>query len=243
MPNHDSTDGLVTSTLVTMAKIGEYLLTIEEGLQTAYQSGLAQIAQVFGDSAAGSPLVEATRERYESDLARAFRYSAIILLYTTFESRSRLFMEDYEARYGVGPKGKNGTYVTKLRYWMESHSRPISISRPKIWQRLEDVNVIRNSIAHSGGLFRHSARQADLLRIIATDDYLHINKDGYLEVAAEYPFRVSEWVTLCFNLAFSAAGYPVDVREKSPTAFVNSVRGFEDEIAKRMGEYYENQCI
>jgi hypothetical protein len=243
MPNHDSTDGLVTSTLVTTAKIGDYLLTIEESLHTACQSGLAQIVQVLGDSAAGSSLAEATRERYESDLARAFRYSAIVLLYTTFESRSRLFMEDYEARYGVAPKRKNGTYVTKLRYSMQSHSRPISISRPKIWERLEEVNVIRNSIAHFGGLFRHSKRQADLLRITATDDHLHINKDGYLEVAPEYSFRVSEWITLYFNLAFSAAGYSIDVREKAATAFAKSVKGFEDEIAKRMGEYYGSQGI
>ena len=232
MSDHDSTDELVISTLVTTAKIGDYLLTVEEALQNACQSGLAQIERVFGDSAAGSSLTEATRERYESDLARAFRYSAIVLLYTTFESRSRLFMENYESRYGKAPKGKDGTYVTKLRYSMERHPRPVSVIRPKIWERLEDVTVVRNSIAHCGGLFRCSYRQTDLLRITGTDDHVQINENGYLEVASEYVFRVCEWVTLYFNLAFSAAGY-----------CAKSSEGFDDEIARRMDEYYRSQGI
>jgi hypothetical protein len=73
--------------------------------------------------------------------------------------------------------------------------------------------------------------------------HLDINKSGYLEVAAEYPFRVSEWVTLYFNLVFSAAGYSMDVPEEAATTFAKCATGFEGEIANRIEKYYGNQGI
>jgi hypothetical protein len=50
-------------------------------------------------------------------------------------------------------------------------------------------------------------------------------------------------VTLYFNLTFSAAGYSIDVPEESTAAFAKSLAGFEDEIVKRIDEYYENHGI
>lgn len=152
-------------------------------------------------------------------------------------------MEDYELRYGGAPEKEHGTYVTKLRYSMEFHSRPISIERPRIWERLQNVNAIRNTIAHSGGLFRHSRRQAGLLRIIKTDDYLQIDEQGYLVIAPEYVFRVCEWITVYFNLLLSAAGYSMNIPEQAATALAKSFEGFENEIARGMDNYYRDRGI
>lgn len=213
MKDESSIDKLVTSTLIAITKAGDYLLTVENGLSSACDSGIARIKMAFGDSGTGDSLMKSTEKRYRSDLSRSFRYSSVILLYTIFESRSRLFMEDYQARHGAVKKSKNGTYVTKLRNMMENHGRKIIVSRSKLWDRLEDLNVIRNCIAHAGGLLRHCDRSDDVRKITISDKFLMIDDDGYIQLDLEYSFQLYEWIYAYFTLAFSAAGYSIAMPE------------------------------
>jgi hypothetical protein len=93
MPHSNSTDGLVTSTLVAITKIGDYLATIEEGSATAKEDGLAQINEIFGKSLTAETFSQAIRTRFDNDLARAFRYSAVIPLYTTFSNLAAAYLK------------------------------------------------------------------------------------------------------------------------------------------------------
>lgn len=243
MKNDSSMVKLVTSTLIAITKAGDYLLTVENGLSSACDSGLARIKMKFGDSGSGDSLMKSTEERYRSDLSRSFRYSSVVLLYTIFESRSRLFIEDYQARHGAIKKSKDGTYVTKLRNMMENHSRQIIVSRSKIWDRLEDLNVVRNCIAHAGGLLRHCDRSDDVRRIATYNNFLMIDEDGYIQLDFEYSFQLYEWIYAYFTLTFSAAGYSIDMPEYTEREKIITPDDERIDLEAVMNSYYSKMGI
>lgn len=243
MKDESSIDKLVTSTLIAITKAGDYLLTVENGLSSACDTGLARIKMTFGDLGAGDSLIKSTEERYRSDLTRSFRYSSVILLYTIFESRSRLFIEDYQDRHGAVKKNKDGTYVTKLRNMMENHSRKIIVSRSKIWDRLEDLNVIRNCIAHAGGLLRHCDRSDDVRKIAISDKLLMIDGEGYIQLEFEYSFQLYEWIYAYFTLAFSAAGYSIAMPEYTEYKKIITPEDERIDLEVVMDSYYSKMGI
>ena len=239
MQKEHSTDELVTTTLVTFANVGDYLLTIEQSLLTTCNDGLTRIRASLGDSSIGKSLAVATQKRYLEGHSRAFRYSAIILIFTTFESRIALFKEDYEKRYGQGPKLKSPpSFVDGIFAYMDGHSRPIKLSRPKIWDRLREFNVVRNCIAHGGGLHRLVRKGDNVLEIARSSPHLGIGDDGYLVIDEAYAFVTCELSTVFFNLVFDAAGYSIDMPE-IPTSSIE----VGDDFSKAIDEYYSRQGL
>ncbi len=230
---------------MAISKIGDYLLTIEEGLAIVKEEGLAQINRVFGQSVAAEQLSQTHKRRFENDLSRAFRYSAVILLYTAFESRSRLFQEEYEARHGKAPTcpDKRCSLVKNLQYSMEHHAQPVLIDHPKIWDRLEDISAVRNSIAHSAGLFRHSTRKSDLKRLAASSEDIDFDSDGYLVIGPAFPARVCDIIYTFFSILFTTAGFRLDIPEKLSTSLSAQFQGFENEINAKINEYYAKKSI
>lgn len=235
-----STDEFVTTTLVTLANMGDYLITVEQSLITVCDRGLAQIEGTLGDSAIGKSFAAATKRRYLEGHSRAFRYSSIILIFTTFESRIVLFMEDYEKRYGDGPKIKSpSSFVDGILSYMNRHPRPIRLSRPKIWDRLRDFNVVRNCIAHGGGLHRLIRKGDSVPEIAKSSQHLEVGEDGYLMIDDVYALEACELITIFFNMVFNAACYSIDIPSEMPAIIL----GDSDEFHKKIDEYYSSQGL
>lgn len=239
MSKNTSTTELVTTTLVTLANVGDYLLTIEQSLVTACNAGLARIEATLGDSPVGESLAAATKKRYLEGHSRAFRYSSIILIFTTFESRTALFLEDYEKRYGGGPKLKSPpSFVDAILAYMDGHRRPIKLSRPKVWDRLREFNVVRNCIAHGGGLHRLIRKGNNVPEIAKSSKHLMIGEDGYLMIDDAYAFESCELITTFFNLVFNAAFYSIDTPEFPLIAGEDA-----DYFNRKLDEYYTRQGL
>ncbi len=149
----------MTETMVNLSGFGDFLLTAESNLQQHNESGLRTLARFYGPSGniksrEATRFLTAHRKRYDRDMARVLRYTAVMGLYILLETTARKFIADLDRTYpGKRPfrQGKRLGFVASFRQWLETPPTPIRLARPRIWSLLDDLRVIRNCIAHLNG--------------------------------------------------------------------------------------------
>jgi hypothetical protein len=248
-------DSFVTETMLLLAKFGDYLATVESGLENTKRAGMNNVATAFGQSGrlrskGAKRLMTAHRKRFEKDMSRFCRYSAATTIYSLLEIRAKCFMEDFEKTYPGKPEFKkvlkvhssNG-FICAFREWLETPFLPVILPEPRIWKQLDDFRLIRNCIVHDHG--DRSFLKQPLLTDKAVERTRKVSFDsnGILILERNFVFEVCERVYAFFGLLFQASGYslvvPPGYHEKLSKAF----EGHEEEIRKRIAEYYAKQTI
>lgn len=247
-------DLFVTETMQTLAKFGDYLLTVDSTLESLKLSGLNDIMTTFGQSgrlksSEAKKLFTAHRKRFDRDMVRFCRYSAATTLYSLLEVRARAFMEDFGKTYPGKPDfkkciAKSGSgFVDALQLWLEASPFAVSFPKPRIWKQLQDFQLIRNCIVHGHGDCSLINKRELAKGAVGRTRRASFNSDGILVLEREFVFEVSERIQVFFQLLFRASGYGISLPPGYTEMLAKTFKGFEDEMEKRIKEYYAKQTI
>lgn len=251
-------DKFVTDTTLMFVKFGDYLLTIEETLEHLKRSGLNSVMTSFGSSGrltshGAKLLFNAHRKRFDNDMSKFCRYSAVTTLYSLLEMRTQAFAADFERTYPNKPKfrtvaarktKRSNGYVATLRRWLGASPKSVKIS-PRIWNQLHDLQRLRNYITHSygeGSLLRKKAARATK-KIIRRTRGVHIDFKGVLILDAKFALQALERVGHFFSLLFRAAGYGMTMPPGYLEMRQKNFHGFEKELADGIAAYKMRQKI
>jgi hypothetical protein len=247
-------DAFVTDTILMLVRFGDYLATVESGLEHQKLSGLNNIMGAFGQSgrlksAGAKKLFTAHRKRFDRDMARFSRYSAATTLYSLLEVRLRAFMEDFEKTYPGKPDckkylAKSGVgFVRTFQSWLLTPPFPVAFPQPRIWKQLQDFQLIRNCIVHAHGdcvLLKRAQPAKDAVDRTRRTSF---SSDGILILESRFVFQVMERIQVFFQLLFRSVGYSIALPPGHAEKFAQQFAGFEAEIEKRHAEFYAKQTI
>jgi hypothetical protein len=247
-------DSFVTETMVNLAGFGDFLLTAESNLQQCKESGFRAIARLYGPggnikSREAKCFLTAHRKRYDRDMARVLRYTAVMGLYILLETTARKFIADFGHIYPDKRRfcqGKHQGFVASFRQWLETPPNAIQLARPRIWSLLDDLGVIRNCIAHVNGDLTLETRPTQIERCTKTvrrTRKVRFDARGRLVLDAEFAFEVLERIEAFFRLLFREAGYRLAVPPGHAESFAKSFAGFEEEIGEGIEAYDARQTI
>jgi len=251
-----SKDALVVSTMVSLAKAGDFLQTVEWNLDGLKRSGAERFVQSFGGggqlkSRNARSILKSHLKRFEIDMSQMLRFSVVVAVYTLFESRVRSFIDDFNRTCPGKPNfdkfektnGHNG-FVLIFRRWLEEKPNSVTIKYPRIWSRLDDFRHIRNCIAHANGELslvkdKNKQKLKDAIRRSRNVRF----EGSTLALETKYPFQVLERVDVFFQLLFSEAGYRIDCPPGYSKAMSKHFAGFEKEMMERMADYYREKTL
>jgi len=151
---HVEKDAFITETMVTLARFGDFLLTVESSLENLkVQHAKRSPCCRFGwplSSRNAARLFKAHRKRYDRDMSRVFRYSAVTSLYTILEMTARRFIHDFAQSYpdrrpfkSVVEKHSSHGFVRNFREWLELRPASVVLRRPE-FAATDDLRIIRN---------------------------------------------------------------------------------------------------
>lgn len=246
----------ITETMVTLVRFGDFLQTVESSLQSLKESGLQEIARVFGsggrlDSREAKRLFNAHRKRYDRDMSRILRYSAVTSLYTLLETTARRFIDDFDKTYpGKRPfnlifrKHLHDGFVQNLRQWLELTPSPVVLRHPRIWSQLDDLRIIRNCITHLNGDLTLEANHTRVTRCreaVRRTRKIRFDATDILVLDDVFSFEVCEKLQAFFRLLFQAAGYGMPLPPGYVESLSKNFAGFEKEIAEGIEAYETRQ--
>jgi hypothetical protein len=242
-------DTFVTETVVLLAKFGDYLATVEFALENMKREGLSNVVAAFSQSGRlqskkAKALFTAHRKRFEKDLNRFCRYSATTTIYSLLEVRCRCFVEDFKKTYPekLDFKKTDG-FIYAFRKWLEKQPRPVILSQPRIWEQLDDFRIIRNCITHDHGDCSLAKDKSKVEDAVARTRKVSFDRNGILIIEKEFVFEVNERISTFFQLLFRAAGYSLILPPGYLENLSKTFEGHEEEISKKIAEYYAKQSI
>lgn len=241
-------------TNVLLAKFDDYLMTVESILENQKRSGLNQIAATFGvsgrpGSSMAKRLFTAHRKRFDRDMSRFCRYSAVTGLYSMFEAQVRLFVADY-VRTNPKPdftkfckKHSSDGFIQTFHIWLESAPSAATLRHPRIWKQLEDLQLIRNCITHANGEAALLKKPETTKEAVRRTRRIRFDDCGVLTMDAGFAFEVCERLHNFFRILFRSSGYGMTFPPGYLEAMQNSFAGFEDEIEKGIAAQNLKQTI
>jgi len=84
--------------------------------------------------------------------------------------------------------------IKRSRIYLEKIAMVNLPSDPKVWQRLDEANSIRNCLAHTGGRIESFEKGKEIKKIISKDNSLVV-VEGYLVLRRQYVLNFTELVT------------------------------------------------
>jgi hypothetical protein len=248
-------DSFVTETMMLLAKFGDYLATVESGLENTKRVGMNNVVAAFGQSGrlqskGAKRLFAAHRKRFEKDMSRFCRYSAATTIYSLLEIRAKCFMGDFEKMYSGKPEFKkflkdrssNG-FICAFRQWLETSPSPVILPQPRIWKQLDDFRLIRNCIVHDHG-DRSFLKQPLLTnKVVERTRKVSFDSNGILILERDFVFEVCERITAFFGLLFQATGYSLALPPGYGEKLSKTFEEHKGEIRKKIAEYYAKQTI
>lgn len=248
-------DAFVTDTMVMLTKFGDYLSTVESSLESMKLSGLNSIMTTFGQSGrlrsrGAKKLFTAHSKRFERDMSRLCRYSALTTLYSLLEVRARAFMADLKQdRPGkadfkdYSKKLSHFGFVHNFRSWLETAPFPVHISQPRVWGQLQDFQLIRNCIVHCHGDRSLVAKPQALNEAIKRTRKITFDSNGVLVVEREFVFEVCGRIQIFFQLLFQSSDYHLVLPPGYMDTFTENFKGFAADMEKKRAEYYARNTI
>ena len=241
-------DALITSTMVALAKTGDFLHTVEWSLENIKRSGAEDFVRTFGQdgrlkSKVARSVLKSHLKRFETDMARMLRYSVVVSLYTLFESRARHVADDFGNLYPEKPcfkqfkRNLKRGFVRNLQCWLESKPRLINLKHPRIWDRLDDFRIIRNCIAHANGELSLTSDQETLKNAVRRTRNVQLDNSNALVLEIAFAFEMLERLTTFFRLLFREAGYGMECPPGYHEAMAKRFTGFENEIVEAVKAY------
>lgn len=247
-------DSFVTETRLSLVHFGDFLLTAESTLQQRKESGLRAIAGLYAPggnvrSREAKRFLAAHRKRYDRDMAKVLRYTAVMGLYILLETTARKLIADLDRTYpGKRPfhQDKHLGFVESFRRWLETEPTPIRLARPRMWLLFDDLRVIRNCIAHTNGdlmLESNPTRVRQCRETVDRTRKVRFDARGTLILDAEFAFEVLDRLNAFFGLLFREAGYGLAMPPGYAESFATNWAGFEDQIAKGIEAYHARQTL
>lgn len=251
-------DAFITTTMVSFAKLGHYLNTMEWSLEELKRSGVEQIVRSFGidgrlESDGARQLLKSHLETFDKDMTRSFRYSVVVSLYTLCESRARQFMGDFDKTYPGKPdfrdfanekKNKKNGFIVNFRSWLEAAPTAVILEHPRIWDRLDDFRIVRNCIAHANGDLSLPRDQKKLKEAVESSrGGAKIDSFGTLVLEASYAAEFVGLLSSFFCLLFSAVGYGMETSPGYAETMNRGFAEFENDMAVAKEAYYKRQPL
>lgn len=121
-------------------------------------------------------------------LGENFRYSVLVSLYSFFEHEIKIICHQLEKINGYTTPLKSEAYVQGVIDYLKNNANT-DITSLKNWSFIDDLRLIRNTIAHCHGLVRpNSKRQSDItvISIISARPDLSVNSAHRLKVEDAY---------------------------------------------------------
>lgn len=244
---HIDKDAFVTETTLLLVNFGDYLHTAEFSLERLKRSGMEQFVRSFGHGRHAKKTLNAHRKRFEKDMARFCRYSALTSLYSIFEVRSRLFIEDFDKTYPGKPKfenfQKNKGFVLRFRHWLETSPNPIVLQQPRLWDLLTDFQSIRNCITHDHGN-RSLAKDKDKISAtVRRTRKIQFDAHNTLVVDIKFPFEVCERIHAFFRQLFRASGYGIAFPPGYLERMQEGFAGFEEKLTEAIAKHDKMETV
>jgi hypothetical protein len=245
-------DEFVTETFVTLTKFGDFLVITESSLEQLKRSGLDQIVKSLGTDgrpAAGpaKQMFNSHRKRFDRDLCRVLRYSALMSLYSLFETTARNFVEDFEQSYPGKPQFKikkpPGGFVKHFQHWLKLEPTSVELDNPRIWNLLDDFRIIRNFITHANGDFSLADKPAEIREVVQRTRRVEFDSKDILTVDQDFAFEVSERIYTFFRMLFGKCGYQIALPEGHLEMVQKNFGEFESEITDAIKAYDMRQTV
>ncbi len=245
--NHNDKTAFVTKTFLSFVRFGDYLAAVEQNIQYLNESGLNGFRQFVGtfDSAGAKRIVLAHRKRYERDMSTLCRYSSLTALYSLFEVSCRGFEADFRKTHS-GKKPLEHFlkqrppigFVHAFRQWLESSPDSVNLPQNRVWNQLQDFQIIRNCIVHGHGDSKLSNNPKRTKAVISRTHKVILNPSGILVIQQEFTFEVMDRISAFFQRLFNVSGYQMQTPPGYSEMFTKQFAGHEAEIASRIKQYY-----
>ncbi len=244
--------------MISFEKLGDYLNMMEWSLEDLKRSGVEQIVRSCGtggmlEFAGARKLLKSHLKRFDREMARSLRYSAVVSLYMLCESHACQFINDFAKmypgkpefrRFGKEKKNKNKGFILNFRGWLQAAPTTVTLKHPRIWDQLDDFRIIRNCIAHANGDLSLTRDQKKLKEAVhRSRGVAKIDCFRTLVLETTYAAGFVGKLSSFFCLLFRAAGYGMETPPGYYEAMNRSFAGFENDIAEAKEVYYKRQTL
>jgi len=167
--------------------LNEYYEKIESLLASAKEENKSRIAQEIGKMVKQLALskdeeysewdlkMQEHDTTYDMLFTNFFRYSFIVLTSLALEDHLHRFcyaLQDAKKHPKTPPNPRSNIIETYKNYVQQ-----VGVSvQPDLWERIKDLNIIRNCIVHSSGNVNRSRYKSDLIRISKKDIGINISR-------------------------------------------------------------------
>lgn len=146
-------------------------------------------------------------ERYERDFPSKIRYSFIVILHIVLEDRLRATCNEIHNRRDLPIKEKDlkGAPLERVSTFLKKIAA-IDYNNQSVWQKLKDLQMIRDCIVHTNGKIEES-RDKNRLYDLCKKEIGISSEDGSLVVDNSYCTRTLEAIAAYFSGLLDCAGF------------------------------------
>lgn len=207
-------DFLYLETRDLFSGLEEYLVKLEAQITTIQQNESEKLntmaRQEFIEPEEYFDDLNKLEWNYEYFFPRALRYSFIVLLFVGIEKQLTEFCKRLQKQRNLQIKSndlkgdiieRSSTYIHKIA------GLPDTLD----WQKIKDLSVVRNCIAHTMGNVEDSRDKDRIYQMVSTKIGLSIDNEefgdeNYLQVSAEYCSRAVKNIQIFFHDLFDIKG-------------------------------------
>jgi hypothetical protein len=143
---------------------------------------------------------------YEKDFPSKIRYSFVVLLQITIETRLRTACNEIAKRRYLMFKERRGSPIERASTFLKKVAQ-IDLKDSIAKQELIDFQKVRDCIVHTNGQVELSIDKERLTQLITNNIGISINNEGFLVIDHNYCGRILDTAKNFFEKIYFAAGF------------------------------------
>jgi hypothetical protein len=145
-------------------------------------------------------------ELYEKDFPSKIRYSFVVLLQITIETRLRAACNEIAKRRELMFKERKGSPIERASTFLKKVAQ-IDLEDWMAKQELNDFQKVRDCIVHTNGQVELSRDKDRLTELTKNNIGISINDEGFLVIDRNYCGRILDTAKKFFEELYIAAGF------------------------------------
>ena len=203
-------------TMHALSALSKYLDVTETQMAAAEQEEMEALKReqpADGDDddwARWSQLQDYTVSLYEEDLRPAMRYSFVVFLQIVLETRLARFCSSIQQERQLPLKESElrGSSLDRAKTFLVKLAG-MPLATPPAWNKLRDLQKVRDCIVHANGYVAESRDKKDLEGLAGTGLGMSIDDCGRLAISKDFCVFGLSQVEELFRDLFKAAGWRV----------------------------------